>query len=69
MSKQQQAAFAVFDEMKPGQVIVIAEFAKRDPAAFKQYGMDYIDGGGDMEFSNDYSRLRKLSNIADYKKL
>lgn len=57
-----QQAFHVFDKLKLGQSIIIAKFAKNDPAAFTQYAMEYIDNGGGLEFNEDYSIIRKVES-------
>ena len=67
MDKQKRKAFNEFNKMKQGQVIIIKDFAKRDSAAFTDYGKEYIDQGGNIEFSNDYSKIRKISAIEEYK--
>ncbi|KIO75607.1 hypothetical protein TH53_19915 [Pedobacter lusitanus] len=61
----QEQAFKVFDSMKISDVIIIREFAKKDPGAFIQYGKNYIDNGGSIEFNHDYSKIRKVSSMDD----
>lgn len=60
-----QAAFSIFDKMKPGQVLVIRDFAKKDPKAFIQYGKDYIDQGNNYEFNKDFSKYKRLQDLKE----
>lgn len=53
--------FKLFESMKPGQVIIIMEFAKKDPASFIQFGKDFIDEGNhNYEFTKDYKAFRRF---------
>lgn len=47
-----------FDQMQPGEIITIAK--AKDSAALLEAGKAYIDARGDLEFSNDYSIIKKL---------
>lgn len=58
-------AFKTFDRLKIGQSIIISEFAKRDPVAFKNYAIEYIDLYGALEFSNDYSIVTKCESFSE----
>lgn len=61
-------AFKTFDSLKIGQSIIISEFAKRDPVAFKNYAIEYIDLYGALEFSNDYSIVTKCESFSEIAK-
>ncbi|TDO21923.1 hypothetical protein [Pedobacter duraquae] len=62
---QQERAFKVFDEMERWKVIVVKKFALLDPAAFIEYGKAYIEQGGNIEFSQDYERIRKIGSVQE----
>ena len=62
-----EQAFATFDSLKLGQSIIISEFAKRDPVAFKNYAIYYINECGALEFNNDYSIVTKCHSFDDIK--
>jgi len=55
-------AFELFENMEPCQVIIIRDFAKKDPKAFIQYGKDFIDcGNWNYEFTKDYYAFRRMN--------
>ena len=57
----QEKAFKIFRALKPGQVIIVREFAKKDPKAFIQVGKDFIDAGNwNYEFTKDYKSFRRM---------
>lgn len=60
-----EQAFATFDSLKLGQSIIIQKFAKRDPVAFKNYAIDYINEYGSLEFNNDYSIVTKCNSFSE----
>lgn len=60
-----EQAFATFDSLKLGQSIIISEFAKRDPIAFKNYAIDYINECGALQFNNDYSIVTKCNSFSE----
>lgn len=64
-----EQAFKTFDSLKLGQSIIISEFAKRDPVAFKKYAIEYINETGGLEFNNDYSIVTKCESFDDVKKM
>lgn len=54
-------AFELFQSMKPGQLLVIKDTARKDPASFIQYGKDFIDEGYyNYEFTKDYKGFRRM---------
>ena len=57
-------AFSEFNALKIGQAINIKKFAQRDPVAFKNYAIEYIDLYGALEFSNDYSIVTKCESFS-----
>jgi hypothetical protein len=63
MAELRQRAFELFEKMKPGQILVISEFAKKDPEKFVQYGKDYIDQGNNFEFNKNYTKYKRLAEI------
>lgn len=63
--KLRNKAFAIFDQLLISQSIVIRDFAKNDPEAFTQYAKDYIDRGGGLQFSNDYSVITKIQSYRE----
>jgi len=59
--------FKLFRSMKPGQVIIIREFAKKDPKGFIQYGKDFIDEGNhNYEFTKEYKSFRRMYHKIDF---
>lgn len=57
-------AYQMFDELEKGQVIVIKNETTR-PDVLVQYGKDYIDKGGNIMFSGDYSKVIKTTPLAE----
>lgn len=47
-----------FDQMQPGDTIIISK--AKDPAKLVEAGKAYIDARGDLEFSNDWTIIKKL---------
>lgn len=64
-----ELAFKTFDGLKLGQSIIISEFAKRDPLAFKNYAIEYINETGGLEFNNDYSIITKCRSFDEVKQM
>lgn len=64
-----QIAFKTFDGLKLGQSIIISEFAKRDPVAFKNYAIEYINEFGALEFNNDYTIISKCRSFDEVKQM
>jgi len=62
-----EQAFTTFDNLKLGQSIIISEFAKRDPVAFKNYAIEYIHETGALEFSNDFTIITKCESFDEIK--
>jgi len=62
---QQEKAFKLFDELEDWKVIVVKKIAVNDPNAFVQFGKDYIEQGGNIEFSGDFERIRKIRSVND----
>lgn len=62
-------AFKTFDNLKLGQSIIISEYAKRDPVAFKNYAIEYINEFGALEFNNDYSIITKCRSFKEVAQL
>lgn len=60
-----QYAFKIFDKLIIGQSIKISDFAKKDPSSFIQYGKDYIDQGGGLLFSKDYTFVTKVQSFQE----
>jgi len=60
-----EQAYSTFNALKLGQSIIISEFAKRDPKAFKSYAIDYINDTGALEFSQDYNVITKCNSFDD----
>ena len=52
-----------FDAMESGTTLTISN--AQNPLALKQAGMNYIDNGGPLMFSSDWSRIIKLHTIPD----
>lgn len=57
-------AYRMFDALEVGQVIIIKNETSK-PEVLIQYGKDYIDCGGDLEFSGDYKKIRKLTPMSE----
>lgn len=53
----------LFSEMEVGQVLLIADQAPRHPEKFIEYVKGFIDIGYPLEFSNDYTLVRKINSI------
>ncbi len=52
--------FAIFEAMKPGQMIEVADVAKKDPVLFQQLCKEFIkDGHEDFSFSGDYRFFKR----------
>lgn len=66
---QKQKAFKIFDDLEKGQVIVIETYATRDPESFTRYAKEYIDSGGGLIFSNDYTSIRKCESAEEVKNI
>lgn len=67
MNKAEKIAFDLFHSMKVYDVINISDHAPNKPDLFIQKAKEYIDNGGNIEFSNDYKRIRKLNEIPPIK--
>jgi hypothetical protein len=52
------AILTYFNKMQPGDRITIAK--AKDPAALTQAGKEYIEQGGNLEFSNDWKEIKKI---------
>lgn len=65
MKDPRKTAYALFDSMKIGDVLKVSIHAPKKPELFIQMGKDYIDAGGDLEFSGDYSKIRKLTPMSE----
>lgn len=63
MRDPRKIAFEIFDNMKERETLRISVFAPNKPDLFIRYGKEYIDEGGELEFSNDYAYIRKISPI------
>ncbi len=50
-----------FDNMQPGETLTVSQ--ARNPADLITAGKDYIDAGGMLTFSDDYSTLTKCNPI------
>lgn len=60
--------FKFLDDLKPGQVIVIKQIAKKDPDLFIASTKEYIDAhasDGGIEFNSDYSKIKRLQKFLD----
>lgn len=64
-----KTAFKTFDSLKLGQSIIISEFAKRDPVAFKNYAIEYINEFGALVFNDDYSIVTKCKSFNEVKEM
>ena len=64
-----EQAFSTFDALKLGQSIIISEFAKRDPVAFKNYAIEYINEFGALEFNNDWTIVTKCNSFNEVKQM
>lgn len=53
----------LFTEMEVGQVLLISEQAPKHPDKFIEYVKEFIDSGYPLEFSNDYTLVRKINRI------
>lgn len=61
-SEIQEKTFCLFRKLKPGQVIIVREFAKRNPTGFIQAAKDFIDAGNwNYEFSHEYKSFRRMN--------
>lgn len=65
MDKLKHKAFEIFDKLKKGDIIKISEIAPRDPDNFVKYGKEYIDNGGGLLFSSDYSLIQKCTSFKE----
>lgn len=65
MKSARKTAYAIFDSMETCDILKVSVFAPNQPDLFIQLAKDYIDEGGDIEFSEDYSRIRKLTPMAE----
>lgn len=69
MDELRERVYNVFRYLKPGQQIIIKEFAKKDPASFIQYGKDFIDEGNyNYEFTDGYKAFRRMYHEIDFSK-
>ena len=61
LSKTIAKWFAIFEAMKPGQMIEVADVAKKDPKLFTDLCKTFIDGNPEThEMSNDYAYLKRI---------
>jgi hypothetical protein len=65
MKTPREYAFAIFDNMKNGEFLKVLAHAPNKPDLFIQMGKDYIDEGGAIEFNDDYTRIRKITSMAE----
>ena len=54
-------AFEIFDALSFKEEILVSTHAPRKPELFIWFGKEYIDQGGAIEFSGDYTRIRKIT--------
>jgi hypothetical protein len=62
------ASWAIIDKMQPGEIIIVKDYARKNPALFISCIKQRIDTLNDCEFNLDYTRLRKIQTIADLQK-
>lgn len=76
MEEPYKIASAIFDNMKPGSMIKVSDFAAKNPDLFIQMAKQYIDNGGMIGFLFNYSVIQKqhpipesnsIAIIVDYK--
>jgi len=62
-----EKAFRAFRKMRPGQMLVIREIARKNPEGLIQAGKDFIDEGNhDYEFTKDYRAFRRMYHKIDF---
>jgi len=66
MRTPKEYAFALFDSMKNGEFLKVSAHAPNKPDLFIQIAKDYIDEGGAIEFNDDYTRIRKITSMAEF---
>ncbi|RAJ28907.1 hypothetical protein [Pedobacter cryoconitis] len=64
LKRGRAAAYQIFDGLERGQVIILKNETPA-PEILIQYGKDYIDQGGAIEFSGDYSKIRKVTSMEE----
>jgi hypothetical protein len=62
------ASWGIIDKMQPSEIIIVKDYAPKNPALFIRCIRQRIDTLNDCEFNQDYTRLRKISTIADLQK-
>jgi hypothetical protein len=56
------ASWAIIDKMQPGEIIIVKDYAPKNPALFISCIKQRIDTLNDCEFNEDYTKIRKLSD-------
>lgn len=59
-------AFTMFDEMQPRDIIKVADCAPKKPELFIEFGKEYINQGGQLMFSRDYTIIYKTLGPDDF---
>lgn len=61
--QQLQAVWKILDLLKPGQMLVIREYAKKKPEIFRQSVKLYIQCYNTLEFNKEYTKVKRLNII------
>jgi hypothetical protein len=57
------ASWGIIDKMQPGEIIIVKDFAPKNPALFISCIKQRIDTLNDCEFNIDYTKIRKIQII------
>ena len=52
-------SWSIIDKMQPGEIIIVKDYAPKNPALFISCIRQRIDTLNDCEFNNDYTKIRK----------
>lgn len=55
------ASWSVIDNLKPGEIIIVSDYAPNKPDLFISCIKQRIDTLKDCEFSNNYKKVKKLN--------
>jgi len=55
------ASWSVIDKLKPGEIIIVSDYAPNKPDLFIRCIKQRIDTLKDCEFSNNYKKVKKLN--------
>ena len=61
--KYLSASWSVIDNLKPGEIIIVSDYAPNKPDLFIRCIKQRIDTLNDCEFNGDYTKIRKLSDF------